>query len=112
MIMFAAGDRTGTGYLALPDQEHGPGVLVLHAWWGLNPFFKELCDRLARAGFVAFAPDLYQGRTAATIDETEISFGSSRIADMQNDERIIFAIMQCCHPVRQTSQDYKIHLNC
>jgi carboxymethylenebutenolidase len=68
MITFAAGDRTGSGYLALPKQQHGPGVLVLHAWWGLTPFFHELCERLARAGFVAFAPDLYQGRTAATID--------------------------------------------
>ena len=71
MVTFAAGDRTGTGYLALPDQGHGSGVMVLHAWWGLNPFFQELCDRLARAGFVAFAPDLYQGRTAATIDEAQ-----------------------------------------
>jgi carboxymethylenebutenolidase len=71
MISFAAGDRTGTGYLAVPEQQHGPGVLVLHAWWGLNSFFQELCDRLARAGFVAFAPDLYQGRIAATIDEAQ-----------------------------------------
>ncbi len=38
MITFAAGDRTGTGYLALPKQQYGPGVLVLHAWWGLTPF--------------------------------------------------------------------------
>src|SRR5215470_13460911 len=70
-ITFAAGDHTGTGYLALPAQQYGPGVMVLHAWWGLNSFFQELCDRLARAGFVAFAPDLYQGRTAATIDEAK-----------------------------------------
>src|SRR5580765_31221 len=71
MVTFAAGDRTGTGYLALPEQQYGPGVIVLHAWWGLTPFFQELCDRLARAGFVAFAPDLYQGRTATTIDEAQ-----------------------------------------
>jgi carboxymethylenebutenolidase len=71
MITFAAGDRTGSGYLALPEQQYGPGVIVLHAWWGLNSFFQELCDRLARAGFVAFAPDLYQGRIATTIDEAE-----------------------------------------
>ena len=70
-ISFPAEGHTGTGYLALPDGERGPGVMVLHAWWGLNSFFEELCDRLARAGFVAFAPDLYQGRTAATIDEAE-----------------------------------------
>jgi carboxymethylenebutenolidase len=71
MITFAAGDRTGAGYLALPEQQSGPGVLVLHAWWGLNSFFQDLCDRLAQAGFVAFAPDLYQSRVVATIDEAE-----------------------------------------
>jgi carboxymethylenebutenolidase len=37
----------------------------------LASFFKELCDRLAREGFVALAPDLYQGKTAATIDEAK-----------------------------------------
>ena len=71
MITFTAGDRSGTGYLALPEQQPAPGALVLHAWWGLTPFFEQLCERLARAGFVAFAPDLYQGRTATTIDEAE-----------------------------------------
>lgn len=39
-------------------------MLVLHAWWGLTPFFKQVCDRLADEGFVALAPDLYEGRTA------------------------------------------------
>lgn len=71
MISFAAGERTGTGYLALPELGHGPGVLVLHAWWGLTPVFTEICDRLARTGFVALAPDLYGGQTATTIDEAE-----------------------------------------
>ncbi|HJZ49552.1 MAG TPA: dienelactone hydrolase family protein [Roseiflexaceae bacterium] len=71
MVTFAAGDRTGAGYLALPASGNGPGVMVLHAWWGLNSFFRELCERLAGAGFVAFAPDLYQGQTAGTIDEAK-----------------------------------------
>jgi carboxymethylenebutenolidase len=39
-------------------------VLVLHAWWGLTPFFREVADRLAAEGFVALAPDLHGGRTA------------------------------------------------
>jgi carboxymethylenebutenolidase len=58
-------------YLAKPKAGKGPGVLVLPAWWGLTSFFRELCDRLAAAGFVALAPDLYHGQTAATIKEAE-----------------------------------------
>jgi carboxymethylenebutenolidase len=55
--------HAGTGYLALPDAATGPGVLVLHAWWGLTPFFRDVADRLAAEGFVALAPDLHGGRT-------------------------------------------------
>ena len=63
--------KAGTGYLALPETGSGPGVLVLHAWWGLTPFFKSLCDRLAAEGFVALAPDLYAGEIAASVEEAE-----------------------------------------
>jgi dienelactone hydrolase len=38
---------------------------------GLTPFFKDVCERLAAEGFVAFAPDRYGGPTAATIEEAE-----------------------------------------
>jgi carboxymethylenebutenolidase len=72
MISFEAGDRAGTGYLAVPERGRGPGVLVLHAWWGLKPSFTAVCDQLANTGFVALAPDLYQGLTAATIEEAEV----------------------------------------
>ena len=59
------------GYLALPSSGKGGGVLVLHAWWGLNDTIKAFCNRLAEAGFVAFAPDLYHGKVADTIADAE-----------------------------------------
>ena len=58
-------------YLAKPKSGKGKGVLVLHAWWGLNPFIRKFCDRLAKEGFVALAPDLYRGATASTIAEAK-----------------------------------------
>ena len=44
---------------------------MLHAWWGLTEPFRETCDRLAEAGFVALAPDLYRGKTTASVEEAE-----------------------------------------
>lgn len=54
------------GFLAEPKSGRGPGVLVLHPWWGLNGDTKAFCKRLAGSGFVAFAPDLFHGKTATT----------------------------------------------
>ena len=59
------------GFLAIPPTGKGPGVLVLHAWWGLNETIKAFCTRLAESGFVAFAPDLYHGKVADTIPAAE-----------------------------------------
>jgi carboxymethylenebutenolidase len=59
------------GFLAVPPTGKGQGVLVLHAWWGLNDTIKAFCTRLAGAGFAAFAPDLYHGKVADTIPGAE-----------------------------------------
>jgi carboxymethylenebutenolidase len=71
MREFQADGRTFSGYLAVPKQGSGPGVVVLHAWWGLTDIFKQVCDRLAREGFVALAPDLYHGKTTASVEEAQ-----------------------------------------
>lgn len=58
-------------YIAVPKAGKGKAVLVLHSWWGLNAFFRGLCDRLAHAGFVALAPDMYAGKIATTVAEAK-----------------------------------------
>ena len=64
MVDFASNGDRASGYLALPDGGQGPGVIVVQEWWGLDSGIKEMADRLAEAGFVAFAPDLYRGQLA------------------------------------------------
>ena len=62
--------KSVNAYLASPANG-GPGILFLHAWWGLKPFFKQLCDQLAGHGYVVLAPDLRDGQIAKTIDEAK-----------------------------------------
>lgn len=69
MVTFTASGQERTAYVALPAAGSGPGILFLHAWWGLNDFSQRTCDRLARQGFVVFAPDLHHGKLATTIEE-------------------------------------------
>jgi carboxymethylenebutenolidase len=40
----------------------------LQEWWGLVPQIRDVCDRLARSGFVALAPDLYRGESTTDPD--------------------------------------------
>jgi carboxymethylenebutenolidase len=68
MVDIKAEDISVTGYMALPASGSGPGILLMHAWWGLNGFFKSLADRLAKEGFTVLAPDLYDGKTASEVD--------------------------------------------
>jgi carboxymethylenebutenolidase len=44
---------------------------MLHAWWGLNPCFKQLCDMLAGNGFTVLAPDLFKGSVASTVEQAQ-----------------------------------------
>jgi carboxymethylenebutenolidase len=59
-VRFTANGGEAAGYLAQPATGRGPGVLVLQEWWGLDDHIRSVCDRLAAAGFVALAPDLYR----------------------------------------------------
>ena len=70
-------ETAGRGYLIKPTgMATRRGVLVLHFRWGLNPFFRQLCDRLAKAGFAALAPDLFEGELPGTPDEAETALAT------------------------------------
>jgi carboxymethylenebutenolidase len=59
---------TARAYLALPHTGSGRGVLVFHEAFGLVEWVRDVCDRLAREGFVALAPDLFAGRSSDSVE--------------------------------------------
>ena len=71
MPTFEVNGTTFQGYLSIPSVGNGIGVLILHAWWGLNRFTIQTCDRLAQAGFATLAPDYYGGQVVETIEEAK-----------------------------------------
>ncbi len=97
MREFPADGRTISAYLAVPEHGSGPGVLVLHAWWGLTDVFKQVCDRLAETGFVALAPDLYRGKTTATVEEAQ-ALGEALDRDLERVRGDIAGAVQFLRP--------------
>ena len=75
------GGREVRLYVAGDLTPGGPGVVVLHAWWGLNDDVIAYADRLAAAGFALTAPDMFGGRVASTIEDAERLSGSAESPD-------------------------------
>ena len=58
-----------TGFLARPSEgRKGPGLIVIHEWWGLNDNIRAMARRLAGEGYTALAVDLYGGQVAGDRD--------------------------------------------
>ncbi len=87
MIEFPANGHSASGYVALPPSSRGAGVLVIQEWWGLVDHIKDVCDRLAREGFVALAPDFYHGTATKSPDEAGKLFMALNIAKAGADLR-------------------------
>lgn len=79
------------GYLARPTgAERAPAVMVIHEAFGLTSEMRAHADRLAGAGYLAFAPDLYAwGLTIRCVAATMVALSrrSGRVFDDLEDAR-------------------------
>ena len=57
------------GYLAEPEGTPRAGMIVIQEWWGLNDDIRGIADRFAAEGYLAVAPDLYDGQVSTEPDE-------------------------------------------
>jgi dienelactone hydrolase len=67
-VEYKQGTTTLKGFVAWDDAVKGkrPGVIVVHEWWGLNDHARQQAKRLAQAGYVGFAIDMYGNGKVAT----------------------------------------------
>lgn len=83
------GHGEGRGYLVIPTAVKGkaPVVLVVHENRGLNPYIEDVARRVAKAGFVAFAPDALhaKGGYPGNDDEGRALQGSMDAAKIEQD---------------------------
>jgi carboxymethylenebutenolidase len=68
----AADGGTFSAYLAQPEQETAPGILVIQEIFGVNKVMRDLCDGFAAQGYLAICPDLFW-RQEPGIDITDQS---------------------------------------
>ena len=60
------------GYVAFPDAENAPLVLIVHTWAGKDEFVHQRAEDLAALGYVGFAVDMYgNGKVGADTTENE-----------------------------------------
>ena len=60
------------------------GLILLHAWWGLNRDVLARAEKLRAEGYEVVTPDLFGGRVASTIDEAKAQTAGER----ENEDKL------------------------
>jgi dienelactone hydrolase len=84
-VTYKQGDTELSGFFAWNDQAQGkrPGVIVVHEWWGHNQHARNQAIRLAEAGYVGFALDMYGKGKLATHPQDAQAFATEAMKDPQ-----------------------------
>ena len=93
-VTFRSGTETVSAFLARPD---GPGpfpaVIVLHEWWGLDPWMKDQARALAKEGYAALAVDLYRGKVTTSQEEAHQLMMGTPMDRQLRDMKAAFAYL-------------------
>jgi carboxymethylenebutenolidase len=92
--------ESNTAYFvpAIGETGRGPGVLVLHSWWGLTPQVKRFCERLSDEGYCALAPNFF-GNVALNIEAAQHLLSQAEPNDMAD------LVLSSIHALRTYTDD-------
>ena len=94
VVDYSAGGTQLQGFMAWDDAARArrPGVLVVHEWWGHNAHARRAAERLAKAGYVAFALDMYGKGKVTTHPDQAQAFMAEATKDALVPERFDAAL--------------------
>ncbi len=88
-INYKFGDQEYRAFVANPDKESAPLVLVVHTWAGRDDFVEKKAIELAEEGYVAMAVDMYGDAKVGTSTEENQSLMTPLIEDRDKLKAII-----------------------
>ena len=68
-ITYQSGDNSFEGFLAQPEGDSNPCVLIAHTWAGRDAFVEEKAKLLTELGYAGFAIDMYGDGKIGTSNE-------------------------------------------
>jgi dienelactone hydrolase len=95
-ITYSGGDAEMKGFLAYDDATEGPrpGVLVVHEWWGHNPYARKRARMLAELGYTALAVDMYGDGKLAEHPQDAGKFSSAVMSNLDSAKARFLAAMK------------------
>ena len=88
-INYKFGDQEYRAFVANPENESAPLVLVVHTWAGRDDFVEKKAIELAEEGYVAMAVDMYGDAKVGTSTEENQSLMTPLIEDRDKLKAII-----------------------
>ncbi len=77
ITLYTSSSEPFTAYVSGP-KDAARGIVLVHDWFGVSPFYTEAAEKLARRGYRVVAVDLYGGRRATTHEEAGALLGQLR----------------------------------
>ncbi len=95
-------NEANTAYFvpAANETERGPGILVLHSWWGLTPKIKKICESFSDLGYCALAPNFF-GEVALTQDRAQ------ELLSQADPNKMADLVLSSIYALRSYSDDPK-----
>ena len=88
-INYSHDQKNFIGYVAYPERDKAPLILIAPSWAGRDEFVKDKAEKLAREGYVAMAVDMYGDAKVGSSTEENQSLMTPLIEDRDRLKGII-----------------------